>query len=204
MGEALAERGISTLLFDFAGCGESEGVFENISLSGQTEDLASVVAWCRREGWDNIILTGRSFGGSTAINCAARDIKVKAVCTWAAVARPGALFNKFAGGKVSGPHDEKVAIAGEEGTLYLKKYFFYDLDKHDLLSGAASISPRPLLIIHGSADESVPLEDARLLYGASGKPKQLEVIDGADHRFSNHIDQVWETFFNWLETVSSD
>ncbi len=201
MGEALAERDFSTLLFDFAGCGESEGAWKDISLGRHTEDLESVVAWCRLRGYTKLILTGRSFGGSTVLNYASRDSKISAVCTWAAAARLNELFNGFSGYQVTGPPDELVNITGDEGTIHLKKNFFYDLQQHDLLENAASLNHCRLLIIHGSADESVPVEDAHLLFRAASEPKELAIIEGADHRFSNHIEQVWETFFNWLESI---
>ncbi|MCL2336669.1 MAG: alpha/beta hydrolase, partial [Firmicutes bacterium] len=46
MGEELGTLGFSTLLFDFSGVGESAGLFENITLSGQVDDLTSAVDWC--------------------------------------------------------------------------------------------------------------------------------------------------------------
>jgi fermentation-respiration switch protein FrsA (DUF1100 family) len=39
----------------------------------------------------------------------------------------------------------------------------------------------PTLIIAGSADSIVPLEQSRELFEASPGPKRLVVIDGADH-----------------------
>ena len=203
MGEALAGKGLSTVLFDFAGCGNSEGRFEDISLTGHADDLESVVTWCRQRDYSNIILNGRSFGGSTVVEYASRDSDIKAVCTWAAVARLEELFNKFVGQEISGPPDQLSAIHGDEGTIYLKNKFFYDLKQYNLLKAAASLDLRGLLIIHGSADESVPVEDARLLYEAAPEPKQLALIDGADHRFSDHIDQVWDSFFAWLMQLTS-
>ncbi len=198
MGEELAAIGFSTLLFDFAGCGDSEGNWEDLTLTGQIEDLAAVVEWCRCEGFNRIILTGRSFGGSTVLGYAARDKAISAVCTWAAVARPDRLFLRFAEGRLDGPADELIVIEGEEGTLELKRGFFLDLAKHNLLECAAAISPRSLLVIHGSADESVPPEDAERIYNAAAEPKKLVIIEGADHRFSNHVTRVWEVFFDWL------
>ncbi len=198
MGEALADIGFSTILFDFAGCGESDGNFTDITLSSHTNDLEAVVKWSRQNGYINIILTGRSFGGSTIVNYASRDNSIKAICTWAAVARLDDLFNKFAGQEITGPPDQLSTIHGDEGTVYLKNNFFYDLKQHNLLQASAKLDLQGLLIIHGSADESVPVKDAHLLYEAAPEPKQLAVIEGADHRFSNHIDQVWDRFFTWL------
>ncbi len=199
MGEALAARGYCCLLFDFAGCGESEGRWEEISLSGHVRDLAAVVQWCRESGFNPIILNGRSFGGTTALCCASSDRTVAGVCTWAAPARLAELFSKFAGGKVKGPAGELVRLAVPEGTLYLRKSFFYDLEKYDLRSCAARIAPRPLLVLHGTADEVVPPGEARLLAGAAAEPKELIMVEEADHQFSAHQEVVWRSFFNWLD-----
>ena len=200
MGDELARFGVSTLLFDFAGCGESEGSWTDLTLTGQIDDLEAVVSWSRIKGFRSIVLTGRSFGGSTVLGYAARDREIGAFCTWAAVARPDLLFGRFLPGNFDGPAEEVLAIKGEEGVLKLKRRFFQDLRKHDLLSCASLITPRPLLIIHGTRDESVPFEEALLIYESAGKPKKLALIKKADHRFSNHIDEVWRIFFEWLKT----
>lgn len=201
MGDKLAEIGFKTLLFDFSGCGQSEGKWENLTLSSQVEDLASVVIWCRETGFEQIVLTGRSFGGSTILLYASRDKKIKAFCTWAAVARPDRLFLPLVEGNLEGPAEEMISIENEEGKVKLTRNFFFDLFKHNLLDCAATIRPRELLIIHGSADESVPPEEARLIYNTAGEPKRIEIIEGADHRFTNHIEQVWDIFFGWLKNI---
>lgn len=199
MGEALAARGFCCLLFDFAGCGESEGRWEEISLSGHVRDLAAVVQWCRESGFNTIILNGRSFGGAAALCYASSDRTVAGVCTWAVPARPVELFSKFAGGKVQGPAGELVKLAAEEGTLCLRKSFFYDLERHDLRHCAARLAPRPLLVLHGTADEVVLPEEAYLIAAAAAEPKELLMVEGADHRFSAHLEVVWRSFFHWLD-----
>ena len=39
----------------------------------------------------------------------------------------------------------------------------------------------PLLIIHGSDDEIIPVEMGRRLYAAAREPKELYIIPGAHH-----------------------
>ncbi len=204
MGAALAARGFSCLLFDFAGCGESEGLWEEISLSRHMEDLAGVVQWCREAGFSRIILNGRSFGGAAALCCTAMDKRISGVCTWSAPARLPELFCKFAGGAVRGPAEELVQLTGEEGVVSLRKGFFYDLEEHDIPGCAARIAPRPLLVIHGTDDEVVPPGEARLLVDAAGEPKNLTLVEGADHRFSANMDAVWRSFLTWLERHMGD
>jgi fermentation-respiration switch protein FrsA (DUF1100 family) len=43
------------------------------------------------------------------------------------------------------------------------------------------ISPRPLLLIHGEEDETVPVRHAQLLFDAAGDPKQLWRLPGVGH-----------------------
>jgi putative redox protein len=203
MGQALAELGFSCLLFDFAGCGESDGQWEEISLTRHIGDLSDVVRWCREAGFGEIILNGRSFGGAVSLCYAVLDQCVAGVCTWAAPANPVDLFRRLAGGAVAGPGNQIVELTGDEGVVRLRKSFFYDLERHDVLGSVARISPRPLLVIHGTDDEVVDPGDARLLVESAGAPKQLCLVKGADHRFSMHLDEVWDSFFKWLNHLFS-
>ncbi len=199
MADKLAELDYSTVLFDFSGCGDSEGTWDSLTLTSQITDLKSVIHWCQIKGFEEVYLNGRSFGGSTALCCAPQSESVKAVCTWAAVAKPAALFKSLVNHTIKGPGKEFVEIIDDSGFIHqIKKNFFYDLEKYDVLDCAAEISPRPLLIIHGTEDKTVPVSQARELYEAAHEPKELLTIDGADHRFTNHIIPVWNSFFQWL------
>ncbi|NHM27511.1 alpha/beta hydrolase [Desulfofundulus sp. TPOSR] len=198
LGAELGRRGWSTLVFDFAGNGESEGDFANITLSGQIDDLTCAVDWVLKQGYKRVVTVGRSFGGSTVICQGTRDPRVAGVCTWAAPARLLDLFASFTDGPIDGP-EEMVAIAGEGGIIYLKKAFFQDLKLYDVPGDAARLAPRPLLIIHGTRDGVVPPEDARLIFEAAGEPRELVWIEEGDHQFAKHYHQVWETLFDWLD-----
>ena len=46
----------------------------------------------------------------------------------------------------------------------------------------------PVLIVQGDRDESVPLHQSRRLFDAIRTEKRLEVVNGADHRFSRPED----------------
>ncbi|HED23861.1 MAG TPA: alpha/beta hydrolase, partial [Firmicutes bacterium] len=202
MGDLIAEMGFDTLLFDFTGCGESEGEWSDISLTHQIGDLGSVTDWCFNRGYRDIILNGRSFGGTTVLCYGAVDSRMKAVCTWAAVASLTDTFNRLLlPGQAAETGDGKIIVQAEEGRFILKKSFFADLKKHDPLKAVSLIAPRSLLLIHGSADEAVPCEDAELLFRAAGEPKEKIIVKGADHRFSGHIHEVWSLFFSWLNSL---
>jgi fermentation-respiration switch protein FrsA (DUF1100 family) len=43
------------------------------------------------------------------------------------------------------------------------------------------IAPRPLLFIHGGADDLIPVEEAEALYELAGEPKELWIVPGVGH-----------------------
>ncbi|MGB9802930.1 alpha/beta hydrolase [Desulfofundulus sp.] len=199
LGTELGRRGWSTLLFDFAGNGESEGDFSDLTLSGQVDDLTCAVDWLFQQGYKRVVTVGRSFGGSTVICQGARDPRVAGVCTWAAPARLLELFSSFTDEPVDGRQEEMITMAGEGGLIYLKKGFFHDLKLYDIPADAARLTPRPLLIIHGTQDSVVPPDDARLIFNAAGEPRELIWIKEGDHQFTRHYHQVWNILFEWLD-----
>lgn len=52
---------------------------------------------------------------------------------------------------------------------------------YDPIDFVGRIAPRPLLIMHGTRDAIVNPDMARRLYEAASEPKQLMMIEGADH-----------------------
>ena len=51
-------------------------------------------------------------------------------------------------------------------------------------------STKPKFLIHGEADELFPLQEAWQLYGELEEPKELIVIDAADHLFDGKVSEV--------------
>jgi putative redox protein len=202
MAERLArETGFSFILFDFAGNGESQGRFEDLTLSRQIEDLSAVVDWCVQQSPGPVVTMGRSFGGSTVLAHGAADPRVQAVCTWAA---PIHLVDLFSEVIIAEPAEDKVQLADADGTVDLRKDFLRDLESYDLLKAAAVLAPRPLLIIHGENDDVVPVSDARRLYSAASDPRELHIIPGGDHQFTTTSEQVWKIVGRWLNTLPGE
>ena len=52
----------------------------------------------------------------------------------------------------------------------------------DPIHAISKISPCPVLIMHGEADDAVPVSEAFRLYHAAREPKQLWIVPGAGHR----------------------
>jgi hypothetical protein len=59
-------------------------------------------------------------------------------------------------------------------------------------------STKPKFFIHGEHDELCPLGAVREFYGHASEPKDLVVIDTADHLFSGHVSEVAEAIEDLL------
>lgn len=200
MSEELGRLGYAALLFDFCGCGESEGDFSGISLTSHIDDLKSTVDFCLQAGFNRVITTGRSFGGTAALCHGAIDDRVAGVSAWAAPADPARLFSGFLE-KAGADKGNLVPLAGQDGTVYVHRNFFIDLERYDVAGKAALIAPRPLQVVHGSDDMVVPVGNAETIFNAAGEPKTMNIISGADHQFTGHYRDAWKAFFNWLEAT---
>ncbi len=198
MSEELGRRGYATLLFDFCGCGESEGDFHDISLTNHIGDIKSTVDFCLGAGFTRVITTGRSFGGTAALCHGAVDNRVAGVSTWAAPAEPVRLFSGFLEKAGEVKHD-LLPLGGHDSAVYVKRSFFHDLVRYDVAENAALIAPRPLQVVHGSDDNVVPVRNAEIIFNTAGQPKAKHLITGADHQFTEHYRQAWGAFFKWLE-----
>jgi putative redox protein len=62
---------------------------------------------------------------------------------------------------------------------------------------AQRFAPRPLLLLHGDDDESVPASDSRQLAESHGAA-EMRVIDGAGHRL-RHDPRAMAMLFGWLD-----
>jgi alpha/beta superfamily hydrolase len=55
---------------------------------------------------------------------------------------------------------------------------------------AVARSPKPKFFIHGERDEVCPLKEIREFYARAEEPKELAVIDAADHLFDGKVGEV--------------
>jgi pimeloyl-ACP methyl ester carboxylesterase len=181
-----AAEGVLTLRFDFRGCGESEGDFEDLSVEGEISDALKALEFIRGRGdvrRDRIGMLGMSLGGSIAACVAGmeRD-SLRCLVLWAAVADPRRSFSAKAAGE----------IVANFGTRPVHDYFGNALSQK-LLDELCVFTPLtrlrgyagPALILHGDSDASVSPDDALLYEEAlSGGGAELHMIRGSGHTFA--------------------
>lgn len=82
----LAENGIASIRFDFAGCGDSPVDYSEYTMKSALEDTQDIVTWIRAREEINperFGLIGWSQGAMLAVMRAGTDEKVKSLVTWA-------------------------------------------------------------------------------------------------------------------------
>lgn len=62
----------------------------------------------------------------------------------------------------------------------------------------ASLSPRPLLLIHGTDDQVLECESSRIIYEQAKEPKEIVLFDGAGHGFRECKDELRALMKGWL------
>ncbi|TKY72805.1 2-hydroxy-6-oxo-6-(2'-aminophenyl)hexa-2,4-dienoic acid hydrolase [Spatholobus suberectus] len=100
---------------------------------------------------------------------------------------------------LSGCYDLKEGVEERLGKDYLeriKKDGFIDVKKRR--SGLSKEAPEKGLYIHGSSDEIIPVEDA-FEFAKIIPNHKLHVIEGADHRFSNHQGELSSIVVNFIK-----
>ncbi len=65
------------------------------------------------------------------------------------------------------------------------------------------ISPRPLLLMHGTADEVLPDACSRDLYQRAGEPRQLLLYQNCRHGLDDCRDDIDRDLLAWLHQVVS-
>lgn len=64
---------------------------------------------------------------------------------------------------------------------------------------AVITAAKATFLIHGERDELIPLRGVRKFYAQLSEPKELVVIDGADHLFDGKVTEVGDTIVDLLQ-----
>lgn len=69
-------------------------------------------------------------------------------------------------------------------------------------AGVGDLSPRPLLLIHGTQDDVLPDTCSREIYRRAGEPKQLLLYPGCGHGLDECRDLVDRDLLTWIRQVA--
>ena len=184
---ALASRGVAVLRFDFTGLGHSKGEFANKNFSSNVEDLIGAANYLRDTGEAPAIIIGHSLGGAAVLAAAGRIPEAKAVVTIGAPADPAHVSHLFDEKKVEieASGEAEVTLAGR--TFRIKKQFLEDIAQQKLGDAVGALG-KPLLVLHSPIDDTVDVDNSRMIFLAAKHPKSFVSLDTADHLLTRKED----------------
>ncbi|MDE2490139.1 MAG: alpha/beta fold hydrolase [Elusimicrobia bacterium] len=189
---ALLRRGVASVAPRFLGAWGSGGTYRFTTLVAQAR--AALRAARRLDFVDprRVAVYGFSMGGWTALNLGAREPRLKAV---AAVSPAG-------GPEMLGPATRRFLathsrVLNAPGPDALLADFRLALSRFDPARAVPRLKA-PLLLAHGDADETVPVEVSRRLARLARGPVRLVVARGADHSWLDRRERLARLCADWL------
>jgi len=210
MAEEFAKKGCFFVKFNFSHNGttpENLLEFQDIEAFGdnnytkELDDLQAVIDWLflsnsnysNHLDTNNVTLIGHSRGGGISIIKASEDTRIKKLVTFSSVSD---FASRFPSGKVLEGWKQKGVnyIVNTRTKQQLPHHFqfyknFKDNEARLTISRATKALKIPHLIVHGSKDTSVPLNESGELFKWSPNSKLL-LVEGSDHVYD--VSHPWK------------
>lgn len=214
--EAFVESDMTVVRFDTTNTfGESDGNYEDATVTNYYEDLEDVIKWAESQPWykEPFYLIGHSLGGFSTALFAERHLgKVKGL----------APISPMVSGKLSeDAHKEFDLESYEEwkktgwwikesksrpGAIKkLKWSHMEDRLQYDLLPEAQLLT-MPVLLITGGKDLTTPPKHVEELFKAIPHGIKInDVIPDAGHTFREpkHLDEIKKMIMNWIASIEN-
>lgn len=198
------KAGYNLLFVDSRATGNSGGDYVTYGQYESDDVLYWINQEVRERPSQKILLYGGSMGAATMMSVLAKDIpvNVKGIienCGFASIdeqlrftysqtvvpALPPAIKNQL---DIIGDQEHEDLFMG-----LLKQYYFdqeMHLDPTAALPTIGMSGSLPKLIIHGTADDVVPVSNAQKLYELAGGYKDLLLVEGAGHGKAQEVDHA--------------
>ena len=193
LAEGLAAVGIPAFRFSFSGNGASEGKFTDSNISKEVDDLGAVLN--ALDGY-SVCYVGHSMGGAVGVLRASQDSRIQLLVSLAGMVHTKA----FAQGEF-GDVTPDEGFMWDEPDCPLSQAYMDDLTQ---INSVVDHSPQirvPWLLVHGDADDVVPIEDSHDILAKATDQAQLITLEGANHVFSDEFTPMMvEKVVAWIKT----
>ena len=195
LAEAVASEGMAVLRFSFSGNGKSGGDFRDCTISKEVEDLKAVVTAAVNNGY-RVTYAGHSMGGAVGVLAASKDERIRNLISLAGMVNTKNFYDREFG-------EEKPdeGCMWEEPSCPLSSTYKNDMYTIGSVAAMASEVKVPWLLIHGDADDVVPIEDSREIFAHANEPKKIIEIPGANHVFSEGLGPMSESVIDWIGEI---
>ena len=176
LAEGLADAGISALRFSFSGNGESEGAFTDSTITKGVADLGTIID--ALSGY-KVCYVGHSMGGAVGVLRAAADERIEVLVSLA-----GMVHTKAFAQREFGDVTPDKGFMWDDPDCPLSQVYMDDMATIDSVAKHASKFGGPWLLVHGSEDDIVPIQDSIDVLQYANEPTELLDLPDADHVFS--------------------
>jgi uncharacterized protein len=196
--EEFTGDGFACATFNFSGCGLSDG---DIDMSDWHTDLNAVIdAVYDCPGIDpgSIHCIGFSAGGAIASKIVSYNKHASSLLLMATPCSFSDILPQDP--ELLRVHFRSIGIIRDDsfpGDLMKWYKGFLEIKPAHWLP---FIFPRPVGIVHGDCDETVPVHHATILYNAAFKPKKLTILEGATHQLRKDPRTI-QIIRDWLKEV---
>jgi pimeloyl-ACP methyl ester carboxylesterase len=191
LAEGLSAKGWPCMRISYSGNGSSGGRFEDATITKEVGDLKAILGGV--PDYVRVAYAGHSMGSAVGVLTAAKELHISALISLAGMARTAAFVEREFGELTPGRD-----CMWDEPEHPLSEAFVEDMKSiGDILSAAATVT-QPWLLIHGTADDLVPIKDGRDAYAAAILRKKFVEIDGAGHLLEEVYPQVIAEIDAWL------
>ncbi len=191
LAEGLSSVGINALRFSFAGNGDSDGRFVDATISKEVKDLGSVLEML--QGY-RVAYVGHSMGAAVGVLRASRDKRIGLLVSLAGMVHTQAFAEREFGDVQPGN-----GFMWEDEDCPLSQQYIDDMAQIDSVVEIGAKIAVPWLLVHGSQDDVVPLQDTNDIIARASFGADQVVLDGADHVFSDHSDQMVQVVVEWMQ-----
>jgi uncharacterized protein len=192
LAEGLSARGWPCMRISFSGNGESEGSFGDCTITKELGDLSAVLDTV--PDWVRVAYIGHSMGAAVGVLTAARDLRIRLLVSLAGMTHTAAFYDREFGALTPGKD-----CMWDEAEHPLSQAFADDMREIESVLPAAGGIVQPWLLIHGTDDDLVPVQDGRDAYEAAPGLKKWHEVPGAGHSFDEASHPILVEVVNgWL------
>lgn len=179
----LTQKSINNFRFDFIGCGESDGDYNDYTVSNMILNLNHTLSMLKEKGFEKFILAGCSMGARIISLVNEKDFNIEKLILWYPALDYGRGIFNFPSKKEK--EAKKIGFYKIENGCTLSYEYFFDERKYCAYKELYKKSC-PKLFIHGTSDLYVPFSHSKKISEKCVNSK-LILIENADHGFHEDL-----------------